>query len=353
MLVAVKDIKPNPFRSLDRYPIDRAKVEFLKESIESTGFWENVVAREKDGVVELAYGHHRLIALKEALGPNAKVEIIIKDLDDETMIKIMARENMTEWGTSATVEQETVRAVVLAYAEGKIELPKVPKDTHKTVIRYAPRFAVGNEDALGRLHPYTPATLGRFLGWTNTRNRGERGVVEEADRKVIRTLDTLAALAEGIFSEKQFDGIGTKMAGAAVEETKHAEEIAKQAGKSDKEVKRIKQRVGYEILKRARSGGIGYKDAPNIRHKILKEEVGPRKAIPDINDFVKRLASDLRGILTTGDPLLVRLTEAEKFVDDIRDKPKRMLCEALDAVIGQSQKHKARFATSRALVARK
>ena len=41
----VGDIQPNPFRHLDRYPIKREKVEALRESLRSTGFWDNVVAR--------------------------------------------------------------------------------------------------------------------------------------------------------------------------------------------------------------------------------------------------------------------------------------------------------------------
>jgi hypothetical protein len=48
------------------------------------------------------------------------------------MLQIMGRENMEEWGTSAWVEQETIRAVVLAYAEGKINLPPVSKTGNNT-----------------------------------------------------------------------------------------------------------------------------------------------------------------------------------------------------------------------------
>ncbi len=36
-------IKPNPFRYMDRYPIQRDKVEALKQSFRRTGFWENIV----------------------------------------------------------------------------------------------------------------------------------------------------------------------------------------------------------------------------------------------------------------------------------------------------------------------
>src|SRR5438309_6864315 len=96
-LYAIKDIKANPFRHIARYPSRREKIIALRESLRKTGFWDNVVARARDGKAELAYGHHRLVALKDEYGPNHKVNLIIRDLDDEHMIQIMARENMEEW----------------------------------------------------------------------------------------------------------------------------------------------------------------------------------------------------------------------------------------------------------------
>ena len=56
------------------------------------------------------------------------------------MLKVMARENGEEWASSATVDQETVMSVVLAYAEGKIELESLPVMGSKAGIRYAPGF---------------------------------------------------------------------------------------------------------------------------------------------------------------------------------------------------------------------
>src|SRR5215469_5150343 len=114
MQFALKDIQANPFRRIERYPLRRDKILALRESLRATGFWGNVVARLSQGKPQIAYGHHRLQALREEYEkePNREIELIIHDLDDEAMIKVMARENMEEWGTSAAVEQETVRATV-------------------------------------------------------------------------------------------------------------------------------------------------------------------------------------------------------------------------------------------------
>ena len=126
MRIAVKDIHPNPFRNLKRYPIDRAKVDALKRSIKDTDFWDNLLVRKaKNGVsgYEAAYGVHRLTALAEARIP--EIDVPVRDLDDTTMAKIMAHENMEEWGHTTLIEQETIRAIVQGFADGRIKLPSV------------------------------------------------------------------------------------------------------------------------------------------------------------------------------------------------------------------------------------
>ena len=55
----------------------------------------------------------------------------------------MAHENMNEWEHNSLVEQETVRAVVEAFAEGKIELPSTSVRPGKAgTFRLAPSFIV-------------------------------------------------------------------------------------------------------------------------------------------------------------------------------------------------------------------
>src|SRR5262245_25152839 len=137
MRLAVADLRPNPFRHLERYPIDRDKVDALKTSIKDTTFWDNLLARRQNGAFELAYGHHRLIALKELRVD--EIDIPVRDLDDDHMAKIMSHENMEEWGHSSTIEQETVRAIIEGYAEGRLHLPPVD-GTGRGGLRVAPSF---------------------------------------------------------------------------------------------------------------------------------------------------------------------------------------------------------------------
>ena len=143
MRFKLRDVEPNPFRDMSRYPIDRRKIAALQLSMDQTTFWDNIVARQVKNKAQIAYGHHRLIALKEKYGPNYEIDLILRDLSDTDMILVMANENMEEWSSSPAVEQETVRAVVLAYAADKIDLPE--PEVGKPGIRYAyfrraPRF---------------------------------------------------------------------------------------------------------------------------------------------------------------------------------------------------------------------
>jgi hypothetical protein len=108
MRIKVSSIKPNPFRDIDRYPIDRDKVESLKAKIKKTFFWNNIVCRKVGAFYEIAYGHHRLIAIKEC--GIKEIDIPVVELSDAEMVLMMADENHKDWNTSAAVVLETVRA---------------------------------------------------------------------------------------------------------------------------------------------------------------------------------------------------------------------------------------------------
>ena len=107
MKIQVSKLQPNPFRRMDEYPIDREKVESLKSSIKDTSFWDNILARKSNGHFQIAYGHHRLVALKDL--HVKEVDIPVRDLDDGMMIKIMANENRDTYKANRAVMVETVR----------------------------------------------------------------------------------------------------------------------------------------------------------------------------------------------------------------------------------------------------
>ncbi len=123
----VSQILHNLYRDITKFPINRAKVDALKESIQQTDFWDNLLCRPAGNEtiaglsamtvgyndegplfeVELAYGHHRLVAIQE-LGIET-ISIPVKQIDDKTMLKIMANENKGDWAGDMSVILETVR----------------------------------------------------------------------------------------------------------------------------------------------------------------------------------------------------------------------------------------------------
>jgi Cu/Ag efflux protein CusF len=135
MRIPVSKLRANPYRKMKTYPVDKEKVARLKVSITETSFWDNVLARKypgKPGYFQIAYGHHRLVALQE-LGVKA-VDIPVKDIDDATMVRIMANENL-EWNTSPTVVNQTV-CVAKEFLDNELTKYKSLEDAKGCMILY-------------------------------------------------------------------------------------------------------------------------------------------------------------------------------------------------------------------------
>lgn len=142
------------------YPIDEEKVEELIASIQSVGFWCSITARERDGKFQIAFGHHRLTALQRMYAgaiPSTYVSIIVDDLSDADMLKMMANENLQASRTSPVIIDETVRVAKKFLEEHPEEVTKYG-DLSKTN-RGAPTGASN----IGRV------IISKFLGWKTTR----------------------------------------------------------------------------------------------------------------------------------------------------------------------------------------
>jgi hypothetical protein len=97
-LIRVKlgEIKPNRFRDLERWPVEREVIDGLKAAFEKEGFWSKSVQgilNEKNEV-ELRFGHHRVIAATEYFGADHEVEIdLVEYRGDNSMFQAMKLEN--------------------------------------------------------------------------------------------------------------------------------------------------------------------------------------------------------------------------------------------------------------------
>ena len=166
MKFSISKIRPNPFRDLEFNGFDEDTISGLMASIQDTGYWSNITGRPHTDGVEIAYGHHRIEAIRRLHGEEFELEIALAELDDRTMLKMMIAENINQRGNAAANEFETARALVHAIADGRIELP-IPEDTKTEDIRYAPSFCAPKSGDLASGPAYTFEVLADFFGWDN------------------------------------------------------------------------------------------------------------------------------------------------------------------------------------------
>lgn len=212
MRVAVDNIIPNPYRDMDKFPINEEKVKALVESIRQTDFWDNLLARpegnslkvngdnltgealaqhlreleEADFPVELGYGHHRLEAVKR-VGLEF-IEIPVKVIDDEIMLQIMANENKGDWGYgNMSVLLETYRQVRLNIHRQAKEFEKFDDYVEKySFFKKAKDFNAAKDISnIGyrRIHQF----LGETWSENNLRSAGA----------------VLASIDDGLFAQEQ------------------------------------------------------------------------------------------------------------------------------------------------------
>lgn len=371
--IAIKNLVPNPFRRLDEYPILREKVDPLKESIRSTGFWGTIVGRPtENGKVEIAFGHHRRIALQEVYDGDHEVEIIVRGLSNDDMLKMMARENMEEWGTSAWVELETIRATVQAYGEGKLkQFPVLPKDTNKKFIRYAAKSISQG--------PYTVMSVAQYLGWTTTsENTGrtepnfacetafhaldmiDAGFLDEFDlRRLGRT--QMSELVQGQwkiyqrelelskYNKKEAEQAKQKAALAptkpeAIRFETQAKVYDEQAQQHEKAATEKAKDFGKEAVDMYQSGK-GYRDVRR-RAEEIKPSAPPKTKIHSVDELADRIARKLENIANGDDDISGDVTFLKQAKMDLSDRAAESLCGSFDALIGRLERMKNAFKVS-------
>jgi len=277
MKVQIKDLKPNPFRDMKNYPIDPKKISSLTNSINQTGFWDNILARRNNGKIEIAYGHHRLVVLKKLFKPDDYVDIPIRELDDSTMIRIMANENMSEWDTSVQIINETVkvtREFLFSPERGNLIKTKNPKariDYHDSKEAFQiSEFLGGNWIerrvylALDRLELYKKGELDKEASESLPTETATREFIR-ATKKVKITPEQQREVAKKIIERQDFSESGIKSALLDEKykdmETEKSEREKIRIKARDfvhsiaKDLERINEKIG-ELIKR--------KDEPNF-----------------------------------------------------------------------------------------
>ena len=237
MILKLKEILHNPFRDLKSNPLIEDKIESLVESINLTGFWDNVVVRKNSaGKYECAYGHHRIAAAIRA--GLVEADFIVKKLNDAAMIQIMDNENRDTYGSTPASLIESVSAIVKALAIGTIPAFEINSDTRKNLIRYAPSFIPGKAPSpSGGERPYTALSISRFLG------RARKGG-KEASPSVIAALDALYLKERGRFNDSLLvtkDKTGAKVPVTTSELLRITSDIKRDVETKDKRTIEAKQ----------------------------------------------------------------------------------------------------------------
>jgi hypothetical protein len=267
MLVKVKDIHANPYRNIDKYPIDREKVETLKQTIQKTGFWDNILLRKSptNNHYELAYGHHRIVAVKE-LGIK-EVDVPVKDISDADMLRIMADENFG-WSAAPAVVLETVRAAK-NFIDGFFSRYNTWEEIRseefiRTIgIESGQAFAKVKGAGAGR------ETILQFLGsnWTAWH--------------IQNAMATLNGIESGDLSEKAFESLPS---------LEHAN-VLRQATSTYGLNKRQQEAVAKQI----KEDGLGKRDVELAARGIAMQSKSGRAEIPD--EEIARLVQDVEGLL--------------------------------------------------------
>lgn len=336
--VSVSSLRPNPYRNMPEYKIDRGKVEQLKRSFEATDFWENIVARPNGHGYEIAYGHHRLVALQETLGPKQKVGVLVKPIDDATMIRMMAEENLEHWSNSFLADVEVIDQLVKGYANGDFKLPHRPERSPKDV-RYAPSFFKGGDPIAidnkreQRAFPYTATSIGEFLGWEKTKVRDLLIALEAIELGYVKRDDL-----RGLKKETCIEIVRGAMRTARAIVAKNVDRSGKTKKERQRAVARVARssitiRLARDTVRKARESALFSKQAAAgaARRTAMREARNILGPTMDIKAGVEYIARRVENFLSTGE-IAARLEEIEnnrKYLEPVSSERMAVALESL------------------------
>jgi hypothetical protein len=350
---------------METYIINRRKIEQLIRSFETTSVWPVLIARKVNGSVELAFGHHRKAAIEERYGGNFEIDVILQNLSDEDMLKYMASENQHDFATPFITEMETVHAVVLAFAAGKIKLEEPA--AKGAPVRIAPSFIPVSRKSPSFLNSpqfaYNAKTVAVFLGWIDSEGN--------ADDKVNAAINALQLRDENILSLPQLEDLPVDScrriirAGCSVRDNladalQKAEEYAERIEADYQKVKGTPQEKKIAYLhnlsqNEAKAATEKLKSEPPAavaravewernrkRQDREIEEVARvpliKPNLPDLNTATETLRRKIEHVLTSHDELGKRLAEVTEFKDQVDFQVLRFLALALGRLCRRSEK---------------
>jgi len=276
MKVKIKDLHPNPFRDIASYQLDEQKVLSLEQSINQTGFWDNLLAREYNGEIQIAYGHHRLEALKRLYGPEFEVDIPVKDLDDATMLRIMANENMEDWNPTPAVINHTVkktREFLLKHPEIAAKYSQLKKSSQTGE-------NMTGADLIARFLNWKPTRVSEALEHMNLINNGE------ATQQVFEWFNTQGSARTFIDAIKEQKKIGAPI---PVEKQPEIAKKFRESGNSKKVLKETVREVTHKHSKETKPLNENIKAIENEVNELSYKIDGLCEGLDSIQSLYRRI----------------------------------------------------------------
>lgn len=335
LFIPLGKLRYSPFRRIETYPIRRAKVEALKESVRTIGLLPRLIARPISDDYELAYGAHLLTALRELFPPHHKIPVQIQEITDTQMLQAMSRENLEQWGSDPLVELETVVAVLEAQEKGLINLQIVKSTKKPNVI-----------------------TVGQFLGWIQPNG--------QVYPKLYKHLDAIDLMARGLLKRQDIEGLNTNQFIELIREissreaaqermAREAEEAAKKAQRLAKEANDPARRDAAERRQRTEEARAReYREHSKKETKLIVEQIGPqlrehkigakqvrekaselvpppfmKQRMPDLGPGAQALARQLDTMLGINDDRRNKILEIIDWRDQLPRLHKTLLLDAL------------------------
>lgn len=366
-IVALKDIRPNPFRYITDYPLSETKVAELAQSIADTGFWTNVCARPVNDKYEIAYGHHRVEAAKRA-GLKEVPLVIERDMDDERAFAMMTRENSESYGVAAYADAGVVAGLISGYVDRRLVLDAVHAETPTRTVYLATKqngklriIGPGGkevEEARSDVTrpTFTVLTLAKHLHWT----KGQPADLRASDR-FYAAFNALAHLIlPGAVAPKDLEGLPQKTVMTIAAATKeqgdkvakqrsHAAFVASHAPNAQAklaaerestrlgaEEERVRRDAAQRAIRAAQDEEAAREEKARIKRAASKAAPPAPKNLPTIERYAERLIERCR---TMEDPYERVLEEARRMIphlDDMDAVLTEKVAKALEQMVERS-----------------
>jgi len=326
MKVKVKEVRPNPHRDFKINPINEDRVEKFMESIKDNGFWENIVGRESDGEIQLAYGHHRLSALKRLYGEDYEFDLRIINFSDEQMLHVMIDENDDYSGNISDVIDEAV-SVAKIFLEENIEIAKEYGDIDSRHERVS-----GNTLNIGE------RTITHFLQQVSKGKDLKKGSSWNLS-KVKRSLQRMSAYDDNILSKEAVRELPSET---------HASEFA-QALKSSKT--KFTPKEQKQLANEISTKEMGKRDVRSFVEVKAFEKKAPKQKSTEPKKDSRIVKFEHKILLVTHEisqvtNLVVKLTTLHEEIKNINTKKGIWNVESMLAGIGKHMRVMNRFVES-------